>query len=44
MFYFSQVGSRTDLGDGIRVKALSFVASLIRLKKKVSIHNLISSI
>nr|XP_022312451.1 importin-4-like isoform X1 [Crassostrea virginica] len=29
-----QVGSRTDLGDGIRVKALSFVASLIRLKKK----------
>lgn len=29
-----QVASRTDLGDGIRVKAMSFVASLIRLKKK----------
>ena len=33
--FIFQVSSNTGLDDGIRVKALSFICSLTRLKKKV---------
>ncbi len=34
-----QVGTNTTLGDSVRVKALSCIDFLIRLKGKVKSHN-----
>ena len=35
MFMNLQVAVATNLGDAVRVKAMSFIASFVKLKKKV---------
>ncbi|CAL1538181.1 unnamed protein product [Lymnaea stagnalis] len=43
--YCLQMAKKTDLSDALRVKALSFVASLVRLKKKTVLkHHLVDPI